>query len=208
MLYPVVFWHFEGNRVFSWFVEGDFFAFGTLTESLPFLEYFWTFFNIVYWLILIGWLIEEIYLARKHQKAFAWGKVLWTLSTACNWYLGIVYFNSDVAFSITNVVAHGIPYMALTFFYVEEKKIVPKDNLSKEERNALNNLSQRTDIIITKAGKGGAVVIWDIKDYITDLKNYATTATTLESRSVSDRTIVTLKEVPLQFTHQVFYPPP
>ena len=45
-------------------------------------------------------------------------------------------------------------------------KKLPRDNLAKSEREALLNLQKRNDIIITKADKGGAVVILDIKDYI------------------------------------------
>ena len=45
-------------------------------------------------------------------------------------------------------------------------KKLPRDNLMKSERKALLNLQKRNDIIITKADKGGAVVILDIKDYI------------------------------------------
>ena len=45
-------------------------------------------------------------------------------------------------------------------------KKLPRDNLTKSERKALINLQKRNDIIITKADKGGAVVILDIKDYI------------------------------------------
>ena len=40
-----------------------------------------------------------------------------------------------------------------------------RDNLTKSEREALN-LQKRNDIIITKADKGGVVVILDIKGYI------------------------------------------
>ena len=47
-----------------------------------------------------------------------------------------------------------------------EIRKIPKDNLTKEERKALEELKARTDIIITKADKGGAVVIWDTNDYI------------------------------------------
>ena len=47
-------------------------------------------------------------------------------------------------------------------------KAIPRDNLTKEERRALRNLQNREDIIIPKADKGGAVVIWDTKDYITE----------------------------------------
>ena len=45
-------------------------------------------------------------------------------------------------------------------------KPVSKDNLSKEERKALNNVKERDDVIFTKADKGEATVIWDTKDYI------------------------------------------
>ena len=47
-----------------------------------------------------------------------------------------------------------------------ENKSILHDNLTKQERIALKNLQERSDIIITKADKGGAVVIWDVKDYI------------------------------------------
>ena len=51
---------------------------------------------------------------------------------------------------------------------IEEKikKAVPKSNLIKNETDALQQLSQRDDNIITKADKGGAVVIIDVDDYI------------------------------------------
>ena len=45
-------------------------------------------------------------------------------------------------------------------------KKCPKDNLTKEERKALQRLKERQDIVITKADKGGATVIWDVEDYI------------------------------------------
>ena len=42
----------------------------------------------------------------------------------------------------------------------------PYSNLKKPERTSMKELSEREDIIITKADKGGAVVIVDVKDYI------------------------------------------
>ena len=45
-------------------------------------------------------------------------------------------------------------------------KKLPRDNLTKSEREALLNLQKRNDMIITKADKGDAVVILDIKGYI------------------------------------------
>ena len=43
---------------------------------------------------------------------------------------------------------------------------LPRDNLTKSEREALLNLQKRNGIIITKADKGGAVITLNIKDYI------------------------------------------
>ena len=40
------------------------------------------------------------------------------------------------------------------------------ENLPREERQALNSLRQRTDIIIKPAGKGSAVVVMDRQKYI------------------------------------------
>ena len=51
-------------------------------------------------------------------------------------------------------------------FQKREIKQIPHKNLSKKEEDALQNLSKRNDIIITKADKGGAVVIGDVDDYI------------------------------------------
>ena len=42
------------------------------------------------------------------------------------------------------------------------------NNLSKGETTAMKELHDRTDIIITKDNKGGAVAIMDVKDYINE----------------------------------------
>ena len=57
---------------------------------------------------------------------------------------------------------------------MEQSKTVPprkiRWNLSKDEKVALKDLSKRHDIIITNAGKGGAVVVMDLNDYIREAK--------------------------------------
>ncbi len=127
MLYPVFYWHINTARNFSWFIEGDFFNLRSALTSLPFINQSTLLIsnNILtatYFLVIIAWLTEEIYHHRKGALYFPWGKWLWILTTALNWFIGIVYFNSDFVFSLTNVVAHGIPYLALIFFYTERKK--------------------------------------------------------------------------------------
>ncbi|MCP4520233.1 MAG: hypothetical protein GY827_00815 [Cytophagales bacterium] len=126
MLYPVFHWHLNGNRLFNWFINGDFVTLKSYLLQLGLTESFFIYFNgianTIYWLILIIWLIEEIYQCKKHKLELPFGKIIWLFGTGMNWYLGIVYFNSDIAFSVTNVVAHGIPYCILVFIYVEKKK--------------------------------------------------------------------------------------
>ena len=45
-------------------------------------------------------------------------------------------------------------------------KQTKKQNLTKDELNALNNLQNRSDLVITRADKGGAVVLLDTEAYI------------------------------------------
>ena len=58
-------------------------------------------------------------------------------------------------------------------------KAKPYRNLTRNKRTSMQNLNKREDILITKAGKDGAVVIVDVKDYIkeaerllTNIENY------------------------------------
>ena len=49
---------------------------------------------------------------------------------------------------------------------LQTKNITKTYNLSKQERNALQQLKTRTDLVITNADKGGAVVIQETEEYI------------------------------------------
>ena len=43
---------------------------------------------------------------------------------------------------------------------------MPKDNLTHNNKNATEHFWQCNNLVITKADKGGATVILEIKDYI------------------------------------------
>ena len=43
-------------------------------------------------------------------------------TTAVCWYVGIVAFNSDYAFTVTNVIIHGVPYFAIVYFYAKARR--------------------------------------------------------------------------------------
>lgn len=121
-IYPVVFWHFNSASNFNWFAANDFFALHTLLgNAASVLPMVFSVLNVIYWVLMAAWLLQEVSAIRKGEKV-ATGKLFWVLTTAVNWWFGIVYFNSDVIFSISNVVAHGIPYLALVYFYRLKKQ--------------------------------------------------------------------------------------
>lgn len=119
-LYPLLYWHTHVPRRFSWFVPGD-------VVALP------------SWLLPIGFALWIAALGAYAARAIAahargagnLGKDIVVVTTAIAWYVGIVAFDSDYAFTMTNVLMHGIPYFALVFV-----KARPKP----EQRRAVNVL--------------------------------------------------------------------
>ncbi len=119
MIYPILFWHLNRDRAFNWFMNGDFVQL-SVGGALPWINAIG---NVLYIAIMFAWLLQELITKRGDLPV---GKLLWVLTTAVNWSLGIVFFNSDLVFTVTNVVAHGVPYMALVIFYQRRKgSLVP-----------------------------------------------------------------------------------
>ncbi|ARS38779.1 hypothetical protein CA265_03420 [Sphingobacteriaceae bacterium GW460-11-11-14-LB5] len=112
-LYPLLFWHLNSGRNFNWFVEGDFFTFKN--------DMLLTYSSMVYILIIAIYIVKEI-LFIINKKWINIPRNLIVIGTFLSWYFGIVYFNGDMAFTTLNVISHGIPYMALVWFF-EKKKI-------------------------------------------------------------------------------------
>ncbi|MCR9250144.1 MAG: hypothetical protein NXI20_06945 [bacterium] len=155
MLYPVIYWHLSPAREFEWFVEGDFFLLDKLVSEQLFYQITLVA-NIIYWGFLIWWVVQEI---RANQTNIPWGKILWLLTTAGNWYIGIVFFNSDLVFTLTNVVAHGLPYMALVFFYVERKKLIKEEKRTIKPGPVIVHVSMMLLVILILAF--GEEYLWD-----------------------------------------------
>jgi hypothetical protein len=107
-LYPMAYWHLSGPRNFSWFMENDFVFF----PSASLLQVL----TIVYYLILAIYVIKEVWFVITH-KTVNIPKIAVIGGTIISWYAGIVYFNGDMAFTLLNVVSHGIPYMALVWLH-------------------------------------------------------------------------------------------
>lgn len=111
-LYPLIFWHLSSVRNFNWFVDGDFLTFRN--DLLLRLS------GIAYLLIISVYLIKELMQIIK-LKWINIPRNLIVLGTFLSWYFGIVYFNGDMAFTTLNVISHGIPYMALIWFFEKQK---------------------------------------------------------------------------------------
>ena len=102
---PVLWWHAHLPTNFAWFTPGDLLVglpawVGTLALML----------ELPVWLVFLARRLE---LARRGRG----GPMvpLLVLVPALCWHLGIVVFDDDRIFTITNVFLHGIPYMALVW---------------------------------------------------------------------------------------------
>ena len=102
---PVLWWHANLPTSFAWFMPGD------LVPGLPPLVG-----ELALWAQLPVWLV---FLARRLQlarrgRANPMVPLLVLVPAAC-WHIGIVLFDDDRIFTITNVFLHGVPYMALVW---------------------------------------------------------------------------------------------
>lgn len=100
---PVVWWHANLPRAFAWFVEDD--LLGGLPPELGTLA-----------LALEAGMLG-VFVLRRVQLGLTHNPMVTALVLvpALNWYLGIVAFDDDRIFTMTNVVMHGVPYLALVW---------------------------------------------------------------------------------------------
>jgi hypothetical protein len=112
MGYPVLAWHAQLPRNFAWLMQGDFIADGALQALLRALL---PAARLSCGLLLVAFVLRQLALAR----AGKWvpGKSVLVLATASCWIGGIVVFDSDYVFTVTNVLIHGVPYFLLTYRY-------------------------------------------------------------------------------------------
>lgn len=111
-LYPLLYWHFSNDRTFNWFLKGDF-----VLSDIPEMR---TILGIIYVIICLVYIISEIHSVIQ-KKYINVPKNALLLGTALSWLVGIVILNSDITFTFLNVVAHGVPYMALIWIKAQEK---------------------------------------------------------------------------------------
>lgn len=112
-IYPLVYWHANLPRRFAWFVPNDF---ATLPQRAAQIL------APVYWTVLSVYALRSLYLWFVRGKGNP-GKDIVVASTAVCWYVGIVAYNSDYAFTVTNVIIHGVPYFALVYWYARRRAL-------------------------------------------------------------------------------------
>jgi hypothetical protein len=106
-VYPLIYWHAHLPRRFWWFLTNDFNAIPSAVAAAA-APVYWALMAAYAFKSLRGWLI--------HREGNP-GKDMVVATTAVCWYVGIVAFNSDYAFTVTNVIIHGVPYLALIYWY-------------------------------------------------------------------------------------------
>src|SRR5256714_4688519 len=111
-LYPLAYWHAHLPRRFWWFLPGDFAQLPLWVERVAFP---------FYCLALGAYFVRSLraWIVRGEGNP---GKDIVVATTAVCWYAGIVAFNSDYAFTVTNVIIHGVPYFALIYVYARFRR--------------------------------------------------------------------------------------
>lgn len=111
-VYPLAFWMTRLPRNFEWFVKDDFISLPVFVETVLFP---------IYVAVLLAYFSKSVY----QYSATGFlniGKDIVVTTTAVCWYVGIVVFNSDYAFTVTNVIIHGVPYFALIYIYARFRR--------------------------------------------------------------------------------------
>jgi hypothetical protein len=102
---PVIWWHANLPTAFAWFMDGD------LVTGLP--RSLGTVALLAQVPVWVAFVVRRVTLATRGAPNPM--LVLLVLVPAASWHLGIVVFNDDRVFTITNVFLHGIPYLALVW---------------------------------------------------------------------------------------------
>jgi len=102
---PVLWWHAHLPTRFVWFVPGD-----LMTGVPAWLGPLALWAQLPVW-VAFGWRRLGLWRRGEGHPMVPW----LVLVPAVNWHLGIVVFDDDRIFTITNVFLHGVPYLALVW---------------------------------------------------------------------------------------------
>jgi hypothetical protein len=109
-VWPLLHWHTHLPRRFSWFVPNDVVALPSFVMPIA---------TAFYVAALAAYAVRSLLMWRRGTANP--GKDVVVVTTAAAWYVGIVAFDSDYAFTVTNVFMHGIPYFALVYVHTRAR---------------------------------------------------------------------------------------
>ncbi len=113
-IYPLLYWHCY-EREFHWFLAKDFLFF-----QEPRLASIGLFIYVAVMAVYIWQELRDLLM----RRVFNLPKNLLLFATGFTWWIGIITFNNDIAFTATNVIAHGLPYLALIWIYKRREAIL------------------------------------------------------------------------------------
>jgi hypothetical protein len=118
MLAPIVWWHAHLPRAFDWFLAGDFV--GPWPSPSAARAVLWAQFAL-----MAGWCARQLWRWAGAKAGNARppnpGVAMVLLTTWACWNAGIVATNNDWSFTVTNVLIHGVPYLALLWRYARNR---------------------------------------------------------------------------------------
>lgn len=116
-LFPLLWWHGALPRRFCWLMQDDFVASEAVVGACHALA---SWLHPLHWALLVAFLARQVWLLSAGRPINA-GKVMVVVTTWALWYVGIVALDGDYAFTVTNVLAHGVPYLALTWLFARRR---------------------------------------------------------------------------------------
>jgi uncharacterized membrane protein len=187
-LAPVIFWHAHLPTRFAWFVDGD------LVRGLPGWIGTWALcLQIPVWLAFGA---RRIALWRRgHRNPL----LPWlVLVPALNWHLGIVVFDDDRIFTITNVFLHGIPYLALVWIAGGRERVTAALDTTKVARELVPVVVAFYGLLVALAF--GEEALWDRLVWHDHPELFGTSVPAFAPDSMVAAVVVALLTVP-QATH-------
>ena len=103
-VFPLLWWHAHLPREFTWLVDGDYVS--GLSEAVARVA------SGLHFGVLGAWVLRQAWKLATGRPVNG-AKALVLSTTWAAWYGGIVWLDSDLAFTASNVLAHGVPYFVL-----------------------------------------------------------------------------------------------
>ncbi len=185
---PVLWWHAHLPTHFVWFMEGD------LVTGLP----SWVG-SIALWGQLPIWVAFAVRRIQLRRRGVGHPLVPWlVLVPALNWHLGIVVFDDDRIFTITNVFLHGVPYLALVWVAGGKERV--HRALGRRGRATVALMAAYYGLLVMLAT--GEEALWDRLVWHDHPELFGASTVDLSAHPVVMAIVVALLTVP-QATHYV-----